>query len=167
MDMVTQEISSERLKFPLSRSPPLNDHDSEKFVVDLIAERIKEAEGDVVVIVDACVIRHDVRKEVLDFLKQTGFPVYATPMGKTAINEDYERYGGVRKSILATYAVLILNDSKIYVGTVTHPDIKKKVEQAKLIISIGGLQSDFNTGNFSYKIPTLRHIEVRPKFHRM
>lgn len=142
MDMVTQEISSERLKVPLSRSPPPNDHDTEKFVVDLIAERVKEAEGDVVVIVDACVIRHDVRKEVLDLLKKTGFPVYAAPMGKTAINEDYERYGG------------------IYVGTVTHPDIKKKVEQAKLIISIGGLQSDFNTGNFSYKIPTRRHIEL-------
>ncbi|KIK07962.1 hypothetical protein K443DRAFT_128744 [Laccaria amethystina LaAM-08-1] len=142
MDMVTQEISSERLKIPLSRSHPLNDHDTEKFVIDLIAERVKEAEGDVVVIVDACVIRHDVRKEVLDLLKETGFPVYATPMGKTAINEDHERYGG------------------IYIGTVTHPDIKKKVEQAKLIISIGGLQSDFNTGNFSYKIPTLRHIEL-------
>lgn len=112
MDMVTQEISSERLKVPLSRSPPPNDHDTEKFVVDLIAERVKEAEGDVVVIVDACVIRHDVRKEVLDLLKKTGFPVYAAPMGKTAINEDYERYGGVRKSIPAIYAVLISNNSK-------------------------------------------------------
>jgi TPP-dependent 2-oxoacid decarboxylase len=112
MDMVTQEISSERLKIPLSRSHPLNDHDTEKFVIDLIAERVKEAEGDVVVIVDACVIRHDVRKEVLDLLKETGFPVYATPMGKTAINEDHERYGGVRKSIPAIYTMLFLNNSK-------------------------------------------------------
>ena len=38
--------------------------------------------------------------------------------------------------------------------------IKEKVENAKLIISIGGLKSDFNTGNFTYQIPTTRTVEV-------
>jgi pyruvate decarboxylase len=35
------------------------------------------------------------------------------------------------------------------------------VENAAFIISIGGLGTDFNTGNFSYNIPTEKLVEVR------
>jgi len=94
-DMVLQEISSERLHIPLSNAPPPNLPAKEEFVIETINQRVKEAEGDVVVLVDACVIRHGVRNEVKEFLKETGFPVYATPMGKTAVDENYSRYGGV------------------------------------------------------------------------
>lgn len=93
--MVYQKISSERLQIPLSPNLPPNDPEKEAFVVDQIYDRVKDAEGDVVIIVDACVIRHSVRKEVATFLKETSFPVYATPMGKTAVDENNERYGGV------------------------------------------------------------------------
>jgi hypothetical protein len=95
MDLVKEEIASDRLSVPLSSTRPPNDPDTELFVLDLIQERVTAAEGDVVVLVDACVIRHHCRNEVLDLLKRTGFPVYGTPMGKTAIEENYKRYGGV------------------------------------------------------------------------
>jgi len=94
--MVDQQISSERLKIPLSQKFPPHHPEMEEFVINLIHERVTEAGGDVVVLVDACVIRHDVRKEVVDLLQKTGFPVYATPMGKTAVDENYKRYGGVQ-----------------------------------------------------------------------
>ncbi len=94
-DIVRQEISAERLSIPLASAAPPNDPVTESFVIDQIHERVKGAEGDVVVLVDACVIRHGVRKELAAFLKETSFPVYATPMGKTAVDEDYSRYGGV------------------------------------------------------------------------
>lgn len=94
-DMVNEEISAERLNTPLTRQPAINDPQTEDFVLDLIQERVKEAGGNVVVLVDACVIRFDVQDEVNEFLKQTGFPVYSAPMGKTAVNENYQRYGGV------------------------------------------------------------------------
>jgi len=96
---------------------------------------------DVVILVDACAIRHDLRAEVNELITKTGFPVFSAPMGKTAVSEQYERYGG------------------IYVGSISHPDIKEKVESAKLILSVGGLKSDFNTGNFTYSIPPARTIE--------
>jgi len=67
-------------------------------------------------------------------------------MGKTAVDENYNRYGG------------------IYVGSLTPPHIKDKVENAKLIVSIGSLGSDFNTGNFSYNIPVSRHIELHSTY---
>ena len=53
---------------------------------------------------------------------------------------------------------------KIYIGSVTRSDIKEKVENAGLIISIGGLGADLNTGNFSYNIPTEKLVEVRSHY---
>ena len=50
---------------------------------------------------------------------------------------------------------------QIYVGSLSHPEIKEKVENAKLILSVGALKSDFNTGNFTYHIPVSRTVEVR------
>lgn len=93
--MVLQEVSSERLQIPLSPHRPANDPIVEQFVVDRIHDLVKEAEGDVVILVDACVVRHGAKKEVIELLKETCFPVYSTPMGKTAIDEDWKRYGGV------------------------------------------------------------------------
>nr|GAT60368.1 pyruvate decarboxylase [Mycena chlorophos] len=140
-DIVYQKISSERLKIPLSRLPPPNDPDVQAFVLDEIVKLVDAADDDIVVLVDACAIRHDVRKEVNELIKKTGLPVYSAPMAKSAVSESSERYGG------------------IYVGSISHPEIKEKVEAAKLILSVGCLKSDFNTGNFTYSIPLSRTIE--------
>jgi pyruvate decarboxylase len=67
----------------------------ESYVLDIICKQFEDAAGDAIVLVDACTIRHGARDEVNEFLKKTGFPVYATPMGRTAVDENYERYGGV------------------------------------------------------------------------
>ncbi|PCH40281.1 pyruvate decarboxylase [Wolfiporia cocos MD-104 SS10] len=141
-DLAYERIPSYRLKTPLSTEPPANDPDVEQFALDEIAKLIEEAGQDAIILVDACAIRHSVKKEVHELIQRTGFPAYAAPMGKTAVDEQHERYGG------------------IYVGSISHPEIKEKVENAKVIISIGALKSDFNTGNFTYHIPTSRTIEL-------
>ncbi|KAG6830708.1 hypothetical protein H0H92_015184 [Tricholoma furcatifolium] len=141
-DLVSAKISTERLRTPLTRSPPHNDEQIESFVLDLIVKQFEEAEGDAVVLVDACTIRHDAKDELNEFIRKTKFPVYSAPMGKAAVDETYERYGG------------------IYLGSISRPEIKEKVESAKLVLSVGALRSDFNTGNFSYNIPVKRTIEL-------
>src|SRR5258708_24855508 len=95
MDLTTEKIPAKRLKVELSRSPPPNDTDVENYVLDEIMELVDDSQQEIVVLVDACAIRHDVRQEVNDLLVKTQFPVYATPMGKTAVSEEHERYGGV------------------------------------------------------------------------
>ena len=95
-DLVHAKVSPERLRIPLKPIEPRVEPDVQSYVLDLVVKLFEEAKGDAVVLVDACVIRHDVRKELNDFLRKTGFPVYAAPMGKTAVDENYERYGGVR-----------------------------------------------------------------------
>lgn len=94
-DLVFEKIPSKTLSIPLSRSLPPNDPATEEFILNEIVELVHKADDDVVVLADACSIRHDVRAELKDFLIKTGFPVYAAPMGKTSVPEDYERYGGV------------------------------------------------------------------------
>ncbi|TFK73562.1 pyruvate decarboxylase THI3 [Pluteus cervinus] len=141
-DLVHSEIPADRLSIPLTRNYPLNDPSVEEYVLDLIVKQVQAADADVIVLVDACTIRHDVRKELNEFIRRTGFPVYAAPMGKTAVDENYPRFGG------------------IYIGSISHPEVKEKVESAKMILSVGALKSDFNTGNFSYNIPPTKTVEL-------
>lgn len=94
-DIVHIKIPSKRLLTPLNLQPPENDPETEAFVLDEIVELVNKAESDVIVLVDACTIRHGVKQEVKALLEKTHFPVYSAPMGKTAVPEDYERYGGV------------------------------------------------------------------------
>lgn len=95
-DFVYTDVSSGRFHTPLSRNIIPNGPQTEEFVPGQIEDRVNAANGDVVVLIDACVMRYDVRTEATDFLERTGFPVYVAPMGKTAVDETGNRYGGVR-----------------------------------------------------------------------
>jgi pyruvate decarboxylase len=94
-NIVYEKVPSGRLNTPLSHLPPPNDPETEEFVIKEIVRMVKEVEGNAIVLVDACTVRHYVRKEVEELVKRTGLPVYTTPMGKTAISEDTPRFGGV------------------------------------------------------------------------
>ena len=94
-DMVSEKIPAKRLKTPLSRTLPPNDPEVEEFVLAEITKAIDDAGGNIVILVDACVSRHDVQDEVKELATATRFPVYAAPMGKCAVSEQYDRYGGV------------------------------------------------------------------------
>jgi hypothetical protein len=95
-DRVFNKIPRGRLDTPLTRAIETADLHVEEFVLDGIQKLVEKAGSDVVILIDACTIRHDVVEEVWDLIQRTGFPVYSAPMGKTAVAEDYERFGGVR-----------------------------------------------------------------------
>ena len=86
----------------MSPHKPTNDPLVEQFVTDRIFDLVKQTEGDVVIFIDAYVIRHGVQNEVVKLLKDTGFPVYATPMGKIAVDENWRRYGGVSSNFTSS-----------------------------------------------------------------
>ncbi|KAI0304508.1 pyruvate decarboxylase [Multifurca ochricompacta] len=148
-DRVFTKIPRGKLDTPLLPHPPKNDPDTEEFALNEIQTLVEQAGSEVVILVDACTIRHDVTEEVWELIQRTGFPVYSAPMGKTAVPEDFERYGG------------------IYVGSLSHPEIKEKVENAKLVLSIGGLRSDFNTGNFTYRTSRATTVELHSDHTRV
>lgn len=126
-DMVQKKIEGERLKTPIDLSLPPNDPDKEAYVVDVILKYLQAAENPII-LVDACAIRHRVLDETHDLIDKLGIPVFVTPMGKGAVNETHPNYGGV------------------YAGDGSQPDVKERVESSDLILTIGAIKSDFNTG---------------------
>ncbi|KAJ4474344.1 thiamine diphosphate-binding protein [Lentinula aciculospora] len=141
-DIAYLKISSDRLGVPLPRLLVPNDTRSESAAIEEILKLAEEAQGDVAVLVDVGAVRYNAVQEVNSFLEKTGYTVYASPMGKSVVNEQYERYGG------------------LYTGATTRPEIKDKIENAKLLISIGALKSDLNTGNFTNTLDVARTVEL-------
>lgn len=139
------KVPKSALDTPIDLSLPAPDAEAEAEVIELVTSAIKKAQRPVI-LVDACAKRHGRMDEVKAFVRKTGFPVFTTPMGKSVVNESYERYGGV------------------YTGSLSSPEVANIVENADLILSIGALLSDFNTGSFTYHYSTSNVIEFHSAY---
>lgn len=138
-------IPKSKLDTPIDFELPENDPVAEEEVITTIKESIEAAKNPII-LVDACAYRHGAVAETGELAKVTKFPVFTTPMGKSVIDEDYERYGGV------------------YVGSLSSPEVSKAVENADLILSVGALLSDFNTGSFTYSYHTKNIVEFHSNY---
>jgi len=98
-DLVNATVSATPLETPLDFTIPENCLATEAVVLDEIAKQVSVAQERVVVIVDGCALRHGVTGEVKDLLEKTKFPVFVAPMGKSAVDESYDRFGGVRLAL--------------------------------------------------------------------
>ncbi|KIM41681.1 hypothetical protein M413DRAFT_71562 [Hebeloma cylindrosporum] len=146
-DLVDVEITTKRLTTKLTARDIPIDPDAEQAAIDHIYRRFDDAfsgelDNNVVVIADVSVSRHHCKDEAADFLAATNLPVYGTPLGKTVVNETSERYGGV------------------YIGKLSSAEVKQKVETAKLVLFLGPLTTDFNSGNFSTNVKQERSIKL-------
>ena len=139
-NLVDQMVPASLLNSPIDLTLKENDPEAEEEVVDTILELIKNAKNPVI-LADACCSRHNVKAETRQLIDITQFPSFVTPMGKGSIDEQNPRFGGV------------------YVGTLSSPAVKQAVESADLILSVGALLSDFNTGSFSYSYKTKNIVE--------
>ena len=147
-NLVDLKVPASLLDTPLDTSLKPNDPDAQEEVVDLVLKLISEAK-DPIILVDACASRHNCRGEVEKLVDVTQFPVFTTPMGKSTINESHKRFGGV------------------YVGTLSQPEVKEAVESADLVLSVGALLSDFNTGSFSYSYKTKNIVEFHSDYTKI
>lgn len=134
------KLDSKLLDTPIDLSLPPNNEEAQDEVIASIIELISKAKSPII-LVDACASRHDVRKETAQLAAATNFPVFSTPMGKSVFDESNPRFGGC------------------YVGSLSAPEVSAVVEHADLIISIGALLSDFNTGSFTYSYNTRNIVE--------
>ncbi|AAS50293.1 AAL073Wp [Eremothecium gossypii ATCC 10895] len=139
-NMVDLTVPASLLNTEIDLSLKPNDPEAEEEVVSTVLELVANAKHPVI-LSDACASRHDVKQETKQLIDVTQFPAFVTPMGKGSIDEQHPRFGGV------------------YVGTLSAPDVKEAVESADLILSVGALLSDFNTGSFSYSYKTKNIVE--------
>lgn len=125
---------------PLHLTIPHNPKDDHTAAIEAIIDIARRAEK-IVVIVDACAIRHDLMKKVLCFVERTQLPVYVTPMAKGGIDENHPQFRGV------------------FAGNCSLDRVQKEVYDADLVLSIGSMNSDFNTGGFTYRLLKKKTIE--------
>ncbi|KAH6653746.1 thiamine diphosphate-binding protein [Truncatella angustata] len=144
-DMVTIKVEGARLDTPIDLEEAKNEVEREDYVVDVILKYLHQAKNPVL-LVDACAIRHRVLNEVHALIEKTQIPVFVTPMGKGAINETHEAFGGV------------------YAGTASHPFVKEAVESSDLVLTVGALKSDFNTAGFSYRLSQLNTVDFHSTY---
>lgn len=147
-NLVDLMVPASLLETPLDLSLKPNDPDAQDEVIETVERIIKDAKNPVI-LVDACASRHNCKGEVAQLVDATQFPVFTTPMGKSGVNESHPRFGGV------------------YVGSLSRPDVKEAVESADLILSIGALLSDFNTGSFSYAYKTKNVVEFHSDYTKI
>lgn len=84
----------------------------------------------------------------------TGLPVYNTAMGKGGIDEDVPTFGG------------------FYAGAGSHPDVKKAVEDADLILWLGRygvslLRHGISVDAINHLLERLQHVSPRHSTRRV
>lgn len=147
-NFVDLNVPASLLDTPIDLSLKKNDPEAQDEVIETVSEMISKATNPVI-LVDACASRHDCKDEVRQLIDATNFPVFVTPMGKSGVNESHPRFGGV------------------YVGTLSEPAVKEAVESSDLILSVGALLSDFNTGSFSYSYKTKNIVEFHSDYTKI
>jgi pyruvate decarboxylase len=125
---------------PLNLSTPHNPKNEHQAALETVLDLAQKAQN-IVVIIDACAIRHDMMKSVLRFVERTQLAVYVTPMAKGGIDETHPQFRGV------------------FAGNCSTEQVQNEVYNADLILSIGSMNSDFNTGGFSYRLSQKKTIE--------
>ncbi|KAJ5287986.1 Pyruvate decarboxylase [Penicillium angulare] len=147
-DIIYAKVNGDRLKTPIDLSSPANDPEKEDYVVDVVLKYLRAAKNPII-LVDACAIRHRALDEVHELVEASGLPTFVTPMGKGAVNETNENFGGV------------------YAGNGSNAGVREVVESSDLILSIGAIKSDFNTAGFTYRIGQLNTIDFHSNYVRV
>ncbi|KAI9292252.1 pyruvate decarboxylase [Neoconidiobolus thromboides FSU 785] len=118
----------------------------ENEILNEIVDLVQKSKSPVI-LSDACILRHNCKKEFEEFCNIINIPVVISPMGKGSFDENSLNYMGV------------------FIGDITLNSITKEfVEKADLILSFGAIKSDFNTGGFSFKLPVGSTIEFHSNF---
>ncbi|PWN39819.1 hypothetical protein IE81DRAFT_257082 [Ceraceosorus guamensis] len=104
--------------------------------------RVLSTAADPVVILDVNLMRFGHTKRARKLVNALGLPTFAAPLSKGLIDETSPLFGGT------------------FVGASTLPHIKERIDQADIVVRIGHLRSDTNTGGFSADIEPERLLDI-------
>lgn len=126
------QLDARRLETPLDLSIE-NDPRAEDEVVRKTLELIRSSRKPAI-LADVLAIRHGGKGLVSKLTDLTHFPTYSTPLGKGVIDETSPYFNG------------------LYNGSVSFPGVADAIESADLVLNLGPLLSDSNTGGFTRNI---------------
>ena len=144
-DVVSVQLDAKRLETPLDTNIQ-NDKAAEDNVVKSVLELIKSASKPVI-LADVLTIRHGGRELARELVDLTQFQSFSTPLSKGIIDEDHPSYGGNYNGTgkLSTS----ICTSKILIVVVSFPGVAEAIHGSDLVLNLGPLLSDSNTGAFT------------------
>ncbi len=146
IDMANAQVDASNLDTPLKLEIKNNDIKLEDEIVDSILNEIKCSKNPVI-LADTLAERHRAKDLVRKLVSITKFHSYTTLLGKGIIDETDPNYIGT------------------YIGNLSLDGIVKDIEvDSDLVIDIGSLPSDSNTGAFSRSIPENKLISLHPHY---
>ena len=176
MDVVSVPVDADRLKTRLDVTIRNDDDSAETSIVGKVLDAIKTSPN-TAVLVDTLAARHDARDLARELVEVTHFPNFSTHLSRGVLDESSPYwngvYNGAGKCPNSTNSYLAITES---LSLVSFPGVKEGIESSDLVINIGPLLSDSNTGGFTREIPDEKlvilahdHCQVRiekfPGFH--
>ncbi|AMD21750.1 HFL106Cp [Eremothecium sinecaudum] len=147
VNFINAMTSSHLLDIPLEVDNFVDDPSVDN-LVELTLEKLYAAKHPLIM-ADGCAIRHDCLSELRQLATVTGFPLCATPMGKTAFDEQDRRYAGV------------------YTGTISSPQVREVVDFSDFILVVGAMAIDFATSSFHFYYKTKNIIFLFDTFAKV
>ncbi|MDC0335654.1 thiamine pyrophosphate-binding protein [Pseudodesulfovibrio sp.] len=120
-----------------------SDKDTLDTVVKLIAEQLSTA-SQPVALVGTLVGRYELQDVTQQLIEKAGLPFSSMFMGKATLSESHPSFIGV------------------YNGHILADDVREFVEGSDLVLNIGTIMSDINTGAFTANIDSSREIRIQP-----
>ncbi|OCT50970.1 Pyruvate decarboxylase [Cladophialophora carrionii] len=133
VDSVSVALDAKRLETPLDTSVQNKDGKTEDQMVSNILSLVEKATSPAI-LADIIGVRHGGRELIRQLAELTQFPSYSTPLSKGVIDETKPYYNG------------------LYNGKVSFPGVADSIEASDLVLNIGPLPSDSNTGGFTREI---------------
>ncbi|MBE9225565.1 alpha-keto acid decarboxylase family protein [Phormidium sp. LEGE 05292] len=143
MDVASTEVAapSGELVSPVFESDRLTLEEA----IDASVTMLEKAEKPII-LADVGVDRYRLHNQLRDLLAATGYPYATLSMGKALLEETHPQYIG------------------IYNGAISDNYVRRRIEEADCVLSIGTYLTDFNTGKFSAQLDPSRTIEVHGQY---
>ncbi|KAK5476753.1 hypothetical protein LTR55_008808 [Exophiala xenobiotica] len=132
-DVVSVQLDANRLQTPLDTTVRNPNSKTEDEIVSKVLSLITEASNPAI-LADVLAIRHGGLELIKKLAEITHFPSFSTPLSKGVIDETAPYYYG------------------LYNGKASFPGVAEAVEKSDLVINLGPLLSDSNTGGFTRDI---------------
>ncbi|MEM9534892.1 MAG: thiamine pyrophosphate-binding protein [Cyanobacteria bacterium P01_E01_bin.45] len=148
-DMVNQPCPiSETVDLPPS---PIIDSRALAEAVEESVELLEKAQSPVI-LAGVELHRYGLATQLKGLLEKTGYPFATTLLGKSILSEMHPQFIGC------------------YAGSLSHEDVRKRVETSDCIVCLGAFMSDINLGGFTAQLPEERLInansdKVKIKYH--
>ncbi|ORY87114.1 Thiamin diphosphate-binding protein [Protomyces lactucae-debilis] len=145
-DLVNLKFDAKALETPLNLEQPENWPEVEPIVVDHIVGLLKESKAPVL-IMDAGANRDHIEEECDQLIRALpNVPYFQSAMGKSSVSEHYPNYAGV------------------YCGSLSLESIEKTFQAADLVIFLGHINVDLNTGFFSCDTSKMKVVELHSTY---